>query len=389
MRRLALMLLPAVLAAQPDAKELLRQSGDAIKKYRTYELESIVLIEMHGGVINTKLEMPSSISVRRPDRMRIESRSQAGTVDIVSDGEHTWYYISATKKYIKRAATASPEEAVSESGMLPKNLPDVTKSLKSVKLIGEDTLPVGGEEMPCWKVETTFDPIDLPEQEITIAEGKQISWIRKSDGLSLQNTFSANMHMPGIPETVIMTQSTRTTAVRLNIDLPDKLFVFTPPAGTKETEDWTLPGIVRPDVIGKPAPNLKAKTIAGTDVDLASLHGKVILLDFWATWCLPCQRELPNLEKLHREFRGQGLVVVGLNVGENQSAVEKFLGKTQLSYPIALVEEGAEVVASMAVNAFPTVVLIDREGKVASYEVGARGEAALRADLEKLGITQK
>ncbi len=389
MSRLALLLLPAILAAQPDPRELTRLSAVAVKQYRTYELESIVLIEMHGGIINTKLEMPSSISVRRPDRMRIESRSQAGQVTIVSDGEHTFYYLSPTKKYIKRAASSSPEAAVNNAGVLPKNLPDVSKSIQSMKITGEESLPVGGQDMPCWTVETTFDKIELPEQNISILEGTQISWIRKSDNLSLQNTFTAKLNMPGIPEPVTMTQSTRTTAVRLNLDLPDSLFVFTPPAGAKETEDWTLPGIAKPDVIGKPAPDLKARTVAGQQVDLAALRGKVILLDFWATWCLPCQRELPNLEKLHREFRDQGLVVVGLNVGEERAAVEKFLGANPLSYPLVLVGDEAEVVAQLAVNSFPTVVLIDREGKIAAYEVGARGEAALRAGLAKLGITQK
>ena len=104
MSRFALLFLPALLTAQPDPRDLLHDSADAIKKYKTYQLESIVLIEMHGGVINTQMEMPSSISVRRPDHMRVESRSQAGQVTIVGDGAHTWYYMSPPKKYIRRAA---------------------------------------------------------------------------------------------------------------------------------------------------------------------------------------------------------------------------------------------------------------------------------------------
>ena len=389
MRGLALLLLPLALAAQPDPRELVRQSADAIKQYPTYELESIVLIEMHGGIIDTKLEMPSSISVRRPDHMRIESRSKAGQVTIVSDGEHTWYYMSPAKKYIKREASGSPEAAVNDSGILPKNLPDVSKSIKSVKITGEESLPVNGDDMPCWVVETVFNKIELPDHDIIINEGKQLSWIRKSDHLNLQTAFTAKLTMEGVAEPVTMTQSTRTTAVRLNINLQDSLFQFTPPPGATETADWTLPGIAKPDVIGKPAPNFKAKTIAGAAVDLAELRGKVVLLDFWATWCLPCQRELPNLEKLHREFQDKGLVVVGLNVGEERTAVDKFLGSMALTYPLVLVDNEAELVAQLAVNAFPTMVLIDSEGKVAAYEVGSRGEAALRADLAKLGITQK
>jgi thiol-disulfide isomerase/thioredoxin len=389
MYRLVILLAPALLIAQPDARELVRQASQAVKQYDSYQLESVVNIEMHGGVINTKLEMPSSISVRRPDHMRIESRSQAGTVDIVSDGAHTWYYLSATKKYIERVASASPEAAVGNAGFMPKNLPDVAKSIQSVKLTGEETLTIGGEKMPCWVIETTFDKIGVPEPPVLIREGKQISWIRKSDQLSLQNTFEATLELPGVAEPVHMTQSTQTTAVRLNIALPDSLFVFTPPAGAKQTEDWTLPGIVKPDVVGRTAPDFRGTTLEGAEVALADLKGKVVLLDFWASWCQPCRRELPGLEKLHHEFGDAGLAVVGINVGEDASAVKKFLGETPLSYPLVPLDESAELVAKLSVSSFPTIVLIDREGKIASYEVGARGEAALRADLEKLGIRKK
>jgi thiol-disulfide isomerase/thioredoxin len=389
MYRAAVLLAQVFLLAQPDPRELVDQASAAIKRYDSYQLESIVNIEMHGGPIQTKLEMPSSISVRRPDRMRIESRSQAGTVDIVSDGEYTWYYLSATKKHIKRAASASPEAAVGNSGLLPKNLPDVTKAVKSVKLNGEETLTVAGEKMPCWVVETTFDQIAVPEPGVLILGGKQVSWIRKSDLLNLQNTFTAKLEMPGVSEPVTMTQSTETTLLRLNPELPDALFVFTAPAGTKETEDWSLPGIVKPDLVGKTAPDFHGSTLDGSKVALDDLRGKVVLLDFWATWCQPCQHDLPGIETLHKEFGGAGLAVVGVNVGEDPAAIRKFLGANPLSYPMVRIDESSELVSKLAVSAFPTVVLIDREGKIASYEVGARGEAALRADLEKLGIGKK
>jgi hypothetical protein len=91
------------------------------------------------------------------------------------------------------------------------------------------------------------------------------------------------------------------------------------------------------------------------------------------------------LQKLSAEFRDQGLVVVGLSVGEETPVVEAFLKSMPLAYPNAIAAD--QLISDLSVNAFPTVVLIDREGKIASYEVGTRGEAALRADLAKLGLT--
>ncbi len=374
--------------AQPDPRELLKQSAEAIKRYKSYQLESVIAVDMRGGPIDDQLEMPSSISVRRPDKLRIESSSRAGTITIVGDGEHTWFYVSTVKKYVKRDAVESPEAVVINSGLLPKNLPDLNQSIKSVKLTGEDTIDIGGVKTACWVIQTIFDKITLPEQNVTVRDAVQITWISKDRRLTLQSTFTARINLPNVAEPVEMTQSTHTTRVRLDVNLPDSMFVFTPPAGVVETEDWTLPGVTKPDLIGKPAPILMptANAAGGAQIDLAALKGKVVLLDFWATWCAPCKRELPIIEKLQREFRDQGLVAMGVTVGEDRTTLENFVKAAALTYSNFSIEEGAATVAELSLTAFPTIVLIDRDGRIASYEVGARGEAALREDLRKLGI---
>ncbi|SRR5579875_348742 len=386
MYRLAFLLALCLQPDPPEARELVRQAAAAIKRYPSYQLESVIRIEMQGGAIHTKMEMPSSVSVRRPDHLRVQARSQAGVVDIASDGEYTWYYVSAAKQYVKRAAAASPEAAAGNMGILPNGLPDVSQSIQSVRITGEDTLIIGGEKMPCWVVETIFGKIVLIDPPILVDKGRQVSWIRKSDSLCLQNTFEAELHRPEAGEPVHMTQSTETTALRLNVSLPDSLFAFNPPPDARETADWTLPGIVKPDLIGKTAPDFRGATLDGGPVALGDFKGKVVLLEFWASWCVPCRRELPVLEKLRREFSGAGLRVVGINVGEDAAAVKKFLASQPLSYPVIPMDDSAELIAKLAVNSLPTTVLIDRQGRIASYEAGARGEAALRADLEKLGI---
>jgi thiol-disulfide isomerase/thioredoxin len=133
-------------------------------------------------------------------------------------------------------------------------------------------------------------------------------------------------------------------------------------------------------------PGLEAKAIDGAAIGRAALRGKVVLLDFWATWCAPCRLDLPILEKLHKEFGGKGLVVLGVNVGEDADTVTRFLETTRLTYPIVRLASDHELVTGLSVTAFPTVALMDRDGNVAAYEVGALGETALRAHLSKLGI---
>ncbi len=374
--RVSLLLVPALLYAQPDPRELLRQSADAIKQYKSYQIKSTVSVVMRGGTVQSNLDMPSTVSVRRPDRMRVESKSQAGGVTIVSDGEHTWILLTPLNQFIKREAATAPEEAVGKSGLLPKNLPDVSKFVKSVQLHGEEILKVGPDRIPCWIVQTVYDVIDLPDQGLSIHDAAQLTWISKGHHVNLQTTFHAKLTLTSVAEPVEMTQSTRTTSLRFNVDLPDTLFAFNPPNDATETADWTLPGIEKPDVIGKRVPDLKQ-----ADFDLRELRGKVVLLDFGTAWCVPCKRELPVLQKLHEEFQGSGLAVVGISVDDGDS-----IKSATLPYPVVPLDSSHDLITMLAVNAFPTVVLIDREGKIASYEIGVRGEAALRADLAKLGI---
>lgn len=353
--KFAVLLVPLVAfaqspAVQPDPRELLKESAAAIKRYKSYQLESTVVVDVHGGPLNEKLELPSSISVKRPAKVRIVSNSNTDEVIIVGDGEHTWFYESVAKKYVKRDATEAPDATVISAGLLPKNLPDLDQSVKSIKIQGEETVVVGASKIPCWVVQTIFDKITLAEQGVIVHDAVQITWIAKDTKLTLRSTFGATIHLPGVDEAVEMSQSTNTTKLRLNIDLPDSMFVFSPPPGTKETEDWMLPGITKPDVTGKAAPPAL----------IADGKGKVVLAYFTMDACVPCERELPVIEKLKDEFQ-QGLSVV----------------VTQENY------------RELSLTSFPTIVLIDREGKIASYEVGARGEAALREDLKKLGIAQK
>ncbi len=367
----ALFLLPLFLQAQqPDPRQLLLHSADAIKKYSSYQIHSLSIIETRGGS-NTRMQMPATISVRRPDRMRIESETAEDATTVVSDGAHTYIYLEQQKKYIRRAATSSPETALGESGVL-KNLPDINNSLKSVEITAEKTLEIDDQQYECWVVEARYDTITVPGQ-LTILDAVQTSWISKTLGLTLQNKLTARLIIGTLPEPVVMTQATTTVGLSLNTDLPDSLFTFTPPPGSTMTADWTLPGITKPDVEGKPAPALKGAP---------PTEGKVVLLDFWTSWCGPCKRQQPIIEKLHKEFRSKGLVVLGVNVGEDKETMDK----VRLSYPSIQLAEDDEILKSLSVHAYPTLVLIDRTGKVALYDIGAKSEASLRAALAKTGI---
>lgn len=124
-------------------------------------------------------------------------------------------------------------------------------------------------------------------------------------------------------------------------------------------------------LIGRPAPDFHLTSVSGDQYNLENLRGKVVLLDFWATWCSPCRWSVPALERIQKEFKGRGVVVLGVDRGEDPQIVARFVKSEKINYPILMDALGSENVASkFGVNAIPTLFLIDRGGNVVGRESG-------------------
>jgi peroxiredoxin len=135
---------------------------------------------------------------------------------------------------------------------------------------------------------------------------------------------------------------------------------------------------------GKVAPDFTLNDLSGKPMTLSALRGSVVLLDFWATWCPPCQASMPHLERLHQEFGAKGLTVLGVT-DEEKATVEPFLKANRVTFTILLDPKQAAV-TSYRVTTIPRTLIIDREGKVAADFAEPQQESSLRAELAKLGI---
>jgi peroxiredoxin len=135
----------------------------------------------------------------------------------------------------------------------------------------------------------------------------------------------------------------------------------------------------RLDRLGQPL-QLKCTTIDGKPLDLEQFRGKVVLLDFWATWCAPCRTQLPELKAAYEKFHAQGFQIVGISLDDNKPAVEKFVRQEAVAWPQVCDGRGwqSAVARQFDINAIPALWLIDRSGKL--RDLSAREGLAQRVE---------
>jgi thiol-disulfide isomerase/thioredoxin len=128
---------------------------------------------------------------------------------------------------------------------------------------------------------------------------------------------------------------------------------------------------------GAPAPSFLLNSMAGKAVSLDSLKGQIVLVNFWASWCGPCRKEMPILEQLNRQYRGKGVTLVGVNVEPDSAAATDWLKATPVSFPI-LFDVDSKVSKLYQVEGMPNTVILDRKGNVRyihrGYKPGAENE---------------
>jgi cytochrome c biogenesis protein CcmG, thiol:disulfide interchange protein DsbE len=141
-----------------------------------------------------------------------------------------------------------------------------------------------------------------------------------------------------------------------------------------------------PGQVGSVAPAYGALTMAGDSVDLERMKGNVVLLNVWATWCIPCRREVPELQALHQQYESSGLKVWGVSIdgGDADSDVAAFIRDFQMTYPV-LRDPGERVLSVFRIQGVPASYLIDREGVVRWRTLGPfkADDPALNAALKQ------
>jgi len=133
------------------------------------------------------------------------------------------------------------------------------------------------------------------------------------------------------------------------------------------------PGLPRPWTPwpGGPTPELGLKDLGGADHALEAYRGKVVILNFWATWCEPCRDEMPSLNRLRKSLEGRPVAMLAVNVAEGEARINDFMARIPVDFPV-LLDRDSQAARAWKVRVLPTTVIIGTDGRVRYTYVGGR-----------------
>ena len=138
-----------------------------------------------------------------------------------------------------------------------------------------------------------------------------------------------------------------------------------------------------PPSSGEPAPDFQLKTLDGGTVKLSDLRGKGVLINFWATWCSPCRKEIPAMQKVYEKYKDRGFEVVAVNIAETKPAISGFTRQLGLTLPVVL-DRDREVTNLYNVGPIPSSFFISPEGKIVKHITGQMDEIQIEYQVNQV-----
>lgn len=251
----------------------------------------------------------------------------------------------------------------------------IGRDVEYAKFVREDSAEANGKKSLCHVLEVLRSPAPILSPR-AVAPTAQTLWIDKSTFLVLRQTFQTTMPAHETTPAFAIDWEVTFTSYELNGSVPDWL------AFRKKADDERNAKL-RARMVGTEAPKFELKDLDGQSVSLEGMHGKLVLIDFWATWCGPCRTELPIIASVEKAWSGKGLVVLRIT-NEPPEDVRFFIQKS--GQPVPTLVKGQMVWTQYSVGGVPTIALVDRNGKIIDYNIGFLNEAQLTSRLTAAGV---
>ncbi|MCH2146049.1 MAG: redoxin domain-containing protein [Phycisphaerales bacterium] len=410
---------------QPEARALMEKMVDFYKKVDAATFTSTM--SMSAPQLPMPMEQSSAITLARPNMFKVVSEdSMLGGLDAASDGKIMMAGMPMFKIYQAGPAPKSFDsitDGMSADGtvdeltmalgqdpglafglmlMSTNPLEKMLKDVNSVTLGGDDTFE--GKEATVIKFRSPVDAMaPMANLDIWIAKGDS-PWLlgikpdlegmgddmmmgdmemkiafrdwKKADKDGASFEFSPGEDWEKVDNLMeaVMEKANEGMAMMEDMEGFDDL------EGFEDFDDFEFEEPAHP-TLGKEAPGFELKTLRTDEtVSLESLRGKVVVLDFWATWCGPCVAGLPTMDKVTSEFKDKGVVFYAIDLREPADRVRSFVDKKKWTFPVLMDDKG-EIANKYGVSGIPHSVVIGKDGTILKVHIGFAGAAALEKQL--------
>ncbi len=327
-----------------------------------------------GGALRASSEC--ELAAMPGNRYLARLKQPAEEAILVGDGANIWRALVSKKQWTRMSAAALDDaRETQDSPSAPQDLHGVLEGVLLYHFLA--------------LAKSAQDPVIAKEEDFKLAGARLRGYLVRAHNAQAafellvdQQTFlvvrakEQRKTAEGLAEI-----DTRVKRLEVGRAVDDSLFAFQPRRGWSEVDMLVLPGERRILLTGEHAANFRLKTLDGEPVALDALRGKVVVLDFWATWCGPCRQELPLIEKLRAQF-GDAVQFYGVN-DEEPAAIKKFVGANSYRMPVLLDSRG-EVHGRYGVHAIPTLLVIGPDGVIRRHFIGSRAEPVLRQAIQSV-----
>lgn len=356
--------------AQPSAKEVMAKVAGVYAHMQSIhvvaERSDTFARRGQGATESAQFEL----TARGRDHYYVRIKGSGVDAFALSDGDNTWRALASKKQWSTiAAASVEDDDAASQSrdlhllvaATLYGQYGSIARTAKDPTLEREEEIKAAGAKIPCYVIQAEA------------ANASYELWVDRERFVVVQSKMRRESRGT-LSETKI-----RMTALEINSPIPDSRFEFEPVRGWSQVDMLALPGEDRLLLTGQKAANFSLKTLDGDPVTLDNLRGKVVVLDFWATWCPPCRKELPEVDKLRAEF-GERVEFLGVN-DEDAGTVKSFLHRNHYELMV-LMDSRRQVERQYGVSAIPTLLVIGKSGVIRQHFIGFRDPATLRKAIE-------
>jgi len=383
---------------EKQAEDILQGVEIQYKSMDTFELQAVLNSTVKQVGKNENSSFPIYYAHKKPGHLRIEVRGNQMAMTVVSNGNTTWTYLPSANEYkeqnlsvLQSASSAngklsSPSSDFTDLGeQLTETYKTITKNMKSAHILGTQTVKMAdGTKKEAYKIKVIYNH-DSGMQGMEVSPTTYL--IDKKNHLVLRQSLKVSAAKDSPRSPLTMYQTVNLESANLHPSFADSVFQFNPPALAQKVKQFTFAkgnSMNGNDLVGKKAINFDLTSFNGKEIDLKDLRGKVVVLDFWATWCGPCREAHPHLQKLYDEYKDDGLVVLGIN-SESKQKVHHYMQENGYTFT-NLMDREQEVSIDYRVNAIPSVFVINRKGVVDSHLIGYQSESALRKAIKKAGL---